>query len=659
MMRCFTGRVGRSARRMETLRESEEWYRAFFEKNIDAVLIGSPDGSVHAANEAARRMFGMTEEELIQAGRSGVTDPSDPRLQNGVETRGRTGAFKGELNLIRKDGTVFPGEISTGNFTDKNGLTKTTIIIRDITERRKAEEDLKKTEEALRRSEQDLRQLVEYLPVAMAVYSASDGKVAFVNRKFTEVFGYTLDDVPEPRNFWALGFPDEKYRAEIKTEWKRRKAERITKSLYETVPLEAKVTCKDGSARYVEASLTSLGDRDLVSFIDLTERKRVEAERNKMRNLESIGVLAGGLAHDFNNLLTAVAGNIAVAMMDLSPNDEAYKVLAEAERSSLAGRELTERLITFSKGGSPMKAIITLNKLIEEGSAKVCADSCIRCEYNLSEDLFPVIADDTQIREVMHNIVTNAKEAMPLGGTIRIETSNIHVGPQDLLPLPPGDHVRISVEDSGTGIEEEDLPRVFDPYFTTKKMGSTKGIGLGLALVHSIVKKHQGYVNVESVVNKGTTVRVYLPAYGLEREAAGKRHEVYGRPGGKILFMDDDESVRNMGVKLIARLGYEPVIAVDGGEAVKLYKEALSSGEVFDAVILDLTVRSGMGGKETFVELRSLDPHVRAVISSGYIDDPIMSNYIEYGFKDAIAKPYESGRMKEVLQKIIGGNSPS
>jgi CheY-like chemotaxis protein len=276
----------------------------------------------------------------------------------------------------------------------------------------------------------------------------------------------------------------------------------------------------------------------------------------------------------------------------------------------------------------------------------------------MSDDLFLVEIDEGQIRQVMHIILRNARDAMPQGGTVTISFENVRITREDYLPLNNGDYVKISLQDEGLGIKKEHLERIFDPYFTTKDVGSQKGVGLGLAIAYSIIKKHSGHIAVESSVGGGTTFHIYLPAYGKEvvtdKEVAEAPVEIQKRKG-KVLVMDDAKAVRDVTGAMLSYIGYDVEFARDGREAIALYREAKQSEEPFDAVILDLTVQGGMGGKEAIQLLLAVDPHIRAIISSGYSGDPIMSDYQEYGFKTAILKPYKMEELEEILERLIRG----
>ena len=383
---------------------------------------------------------------------------------------------------------------------------------------------------------------------------------------------------------------------------------------------------------------------------DVTEHERLEQELIRATRLESVGVLAGGIAHDFNNILTVVLGNVALASMDMEPNSAAARSLGEAQKATLRARDLTQQLLTFAKGGEPVRAAVQLQTVVREITTFTLHGSKVRPVFIIPDDLWPADVDKGQIGRVVQNLVINAVQAMPEGGTLTVALSNQPTDGLSRLALPPGDYVQIAITDSGVGIKAEYLPRIFDPYFT-KQAGS----GLGLAAVYSIISKHRGVIEVESQVETGSTFRIWLPAsHDLVAANAG----VLTIPQkitmkGRVLFMDDEEPIRQMAAFLLRRFGFDVVCAADGREAVAKYREAMETAQPFVLVMVDLTVPGGMGGRQAMVELRQLDPAVKAIVSSGYSSDPVLANYREHGFAGVAAKPYEMGDLARVLREVL------
>ena len=386
---------------------------------------------------------------------------------------------------------------------------------------------------------------------------------------------------------------------------------------------------------------------------DITERRRMEKELLNIQKLESIGTLAGGIAHDFNNILTVILGNISLAEMYTDP-DKISERLAEAQKASMQARDLTQQLLTFSRGGAPIKKMTSVAELLKDLAAFALRGSNVRCEFSIPDDLWPVEVDEGQMNQAISNIVIKADQVMPDGGIIKVRAENETVGAEDALPLHSGAYVKISVEDQGGGIPEADLQRIFDPYFTKDQGGS----GLELATSYSIITRHDGYITAESQVGVGTTFHIYLPAYPervLVEEEPVKEEEKLITGKGRILVMDDMDFIRELATEMLGNLGYKVTTAIDGAEAIELYKKAKESGQPFDAVIMDLTIPGGMGGKVAIQKLIEIDPEVKAIVSSGYSNDPVMAHFEEYGFKGVITKPYRINELGEILQKVIIG----
>ncbi|UCF93722.1 MAG: response regulator [Desulfobacterales bacterium] len=427
-------------------------------------------------------------------------------------------------------------------------------------------------------------------------------------------------------------------------------------------PLQkAIVSGPQGHRRDVEITsgrLTYLGKpAHLLIIRDVSARIQARQEIEKARQLESIAALSGGIAHDYNNLLTAIIGNITLAQSYLAPAAKASGLLSQALEAAMMAKNLTQKLITFSKGGEPDKTIAGVAKLVRSATEFTLSGSNVKCEYALAEDLRPVEIDQTQVGQALHNIVLNAREAMPNGGILRVTAENLNLA-QHVLPLERGSYVKISIADQGNGIPATDLSKIFDPYYSTKERGDQKGTGLGLSIGHSIIKKHGGGIAVESQIGVGTTFHIYLPAAEHEVLAMRTADETATNApvsdGGRILVMDDEKMIRELAGEILSHLGYQVDFARDGQEAVTLYQQALTSENPFDAVILDLTVRGGMGGKEAIRKLIQIDPDVKAIVSSGYSADPGITDFRKYGFRDVAAKPYTVEQLGARLTRVLG-----
>ncbi len=393
-------------------------------------------------------------------------------------------------------------------------------------------------------------------------------------------------------------------------------------------------------------------------FRDVTEKKKIDEELQRMSKLESVGILAGGIAHDFNNILAAILGNVSLARLGVKVQDEkVHKRLLDAEQAILRAKDLTQQLLTFSKGGSPIRKTTSIENILKETANFALTGSRAKCEFFISKDLFPVDIDEGQVSQVLNNLVINAQQAMPAGGTIIIRADNMVVT-QGVIEhgifLQPGRYVRISVQDHGVGIHSGHIDKVFDPYFTTKQKGS----GLGLATSYSIIKNHGGLITLESKLGSGTTFFVYLKAAKHQKKAGSrdKQGRRMMKMKGRVLLMDDEEMILRSSSEMLKNLGYEVECAAEGNGAIESYLRAQNAGTPFDVVILDLTIPGGMGGKDAMKKLLAIDPEVKVIVSSGYSNDPIMARFYKYGFKGVIAKPYIMEELGEVVMNVLRGS---
>jgi len=518
--------------------------------------------------------------------------------------------------------------------------------------------ELKQGQDILREHEMFLKEVIDIL-LGSVMISDRDGAVEYVNEGFLKVFGLSRDDLPTMDAWLRKAYPDKSLRGVVSGAWLHAAtAKKITGESIQTI--ESKITTRDGSFLEKELRFIPVHDAVITIIKDIPKKKLSEDRTPLSRNQESIETLAAGIAHDFNNLLLVILGNISLVKTSLTQEDTAFDRLIDAERACMMTKDLIQQLITFSKGGELSKRTMAIMPLVMEAARSTLGNTNIRGKYIMSDDIFPVEIDEGQIRQVIHIILRNAKEAMTQGGTVTISFENIRVGREDYLPLRDGDYVKISFQDEGSGIKKEHLERIFDPYFTTKDAGSRKGVGLGLAIAYSIIKKHNGHIAVESSVGGGTTFHIYLPAFGRElipdRELMDNTSNEMKKKKGKILVMDDAKSVRDVTGAMLTHIGYDVEFAREGREAIALYRAAKESNDPFDAVILDLSVQGGMGGKEAIQLLIEVDPQIKAIISSGFSGDPIMSEYQEYGFKTAILKPYKMEELEQVLERLIRGS---
>ena len=513
----------------------------------------------------------------------------------------------------------------------------------DVTARKRAEEEL-------RQQKKRLDSIIEGTNAGTWEWNVQTGETIF-NDRWADMIGYKLEELsPVSIDTWMehthpddLKARDEKLQKHFNEELEYYDCEcrmRHKNGQWIWILDRGKVISrsKDGRPVWMYGSLT-----------DITDRKRLEEEILKAEKLESLGILAGGLAHDFNNILTTILGNVSMAKYQASPESDIFELLSHAETASKRARSLTSQLLTFAKGGAPVKETASLGDIIKESSLFVMSGSKSICEFSIQEDLWHVDIDVGQISQVINNIVINANQAMPERGVIEITAENLIIDEANGWELKPGRYVRMSFRDEGIGISEKHLSKIFDPYFTTKHAGS----GLGLATAYSIINKHGGIITVESRMEIGSTFHIYLPA--SEKAVLEEEEEKIITGKGKILVMDDQAPLKIMLGHVLNRLGYEPEFAEDGVEAIRMVEEAKNANEPYDAVILDLTIPGGMGGKETIKKLLAIDPDIKAIVSSGYFDDPVMANFQEYGFKGRLMKPFEISPLSKVLHEVIKG----
>ncbi|RMI06573.1 MAG: PAS domain S-box protein, partial [Calditrichaeota bacterium] len=413
---------------------------------------------------------------------------------------------------------------------------------------------------------------------------------------------------------------------------------------------------RQGRERVVEVSAAPLqaveGRASGVVLVirDVTEQKKLQEELAQMQKLESIGLLAGGIAHDFNNILTGIMGNLSLARMYTGKrNRKLQNRLEEAEEACNRAKALTQQLLTFARGGEPVKEVTTVADLLTGSTLFALRGSNVRCEFDIAEDLWPAELDPGQMNQVIQNLVINADQAMPEGGILRVTARNVHLPQEGTAPLPPGKYIRISFQDQGVGISPEHLKKIFDPYFTTKQKGS----GLGLAITHSIVTRHGGYIQVTSEPQKGSTFTVYIPASEKPTRENQETKSASAPGGHTVLVMDDDETIREIYRHMLNHLECEVEVTADGAEAIERFREAHAAGRPFDVVILDLTVPGGMGGREVLEKLREIDPEVRAIVASGYSNNPVLANYSEYGFRGCITKPFNLEVLSRTLEEVL------
>ena len=639
----------------DALRESEEKFRATIEQSLEGISLIDEKGIILEWNGALESITGIARSTALGRPLWDVQEmmrKPENRTPARLE-RGRTNI----LGSLRHMDSPFVGKHQESVIYRPDGASvdiqqivypiKTAIgirlgsVIRDVTLQ-------KASQKALKQSEELYRALIETTGTGYVVIDDA-GHVLDANPEYVRLTGHGhLNDI-RGRTVFEWTAPDHQE--------KNRKAVKQCAQDGSIRNFEVDYIDKNGRITpiLINATVAEMdGTRRILTLCrDITDKKRMEENLNKSEKLESLGILAGGIAHDFNNLLTGIFGFIDVARLynTSGASDKVSVNLTKALDVFNRARALTQQLLTFSKGGLPVKKVLALPQLLTNTTNFVLSGSMVGARFSFPENLWPCEIDENQIGQVIDNIVINARQAMPTGGALVITAENVPRGSPVPAPLAPGDYVKVSVRDSGTGISREYLPRIFDPFFTTKQEGS----GLGLATAYSIIKKHEGIIEAESELGTGATFHIYLPALpsaAIETPSSGtKKH----RGEGAVLVMDDEDFVRDVAVELLKTMGYSVDTAASGAEAIEKYRAALASPTPYRFCILDLTIPNGMGGKDAVQALLSLDPSVTAVAASGYSQDPVMTDPQAFGFRDKIRKPFTKEELGEVLERVTGG----
>ncbi len=692
----FTGTLGvikdvvNLKKSQETLLRCLDYYQLLVELSNDIFFVFATDGTVLFSSASIGRILGHAPEDMAGENIIDYMHPDD--------VGGTVGSFRaaGHENRVfsalcrmrHRDRTWRSFDIRGKTVYDDSGRTMyVTAVINDITVRVQAEDDLKKAhtelenrvadrtaalsaantllqaeienrnrqEAILQSSEKKYRTLVNSID-DIVLNLDPEGTILFTNPAIQKITGYDQREIIG-RNLMEIINGEDIDTFLTALRMAGNSAPGTPARLIETIceDKELRIVRKDGSSIWVELRCRPVVDDygALMGFRgiahDITRRKLIEEEMLRQSKIESLAILAAGIAHDFNNLLTAIVGNISLAKVKMRPDDANFVILSEAENASEMAKELTQQLMAFSRGGFSAKKITPIRSLLEDTAYFVLRGSDVICEFRIDDNLWDAEIDRGQISQVIHNIILNARQAMPEGGLITLSAENEFIDGKSGLPVRSGNYIKISVEDQGSGIPDEILPRIFDPYFTTKDSGS----GLGLAISYSIVKKHDGLLTAEPKRGAGSVFTVRLPAVAAAQawppEAAGPAASA----SGKILLMDDEKIIQDMGVRLLTHLGYEVVSASNGHEAIELFKKAKEAAAPFDVVVLDLIIPDGSGADRVIDGLKEIDPGVRTIVTSGYADDPAMVRYADHGFSGALAKPFSLEELEQELVRVL------
>jgi two-component system cell cycle sensor histidine kinase/response regulator CckA len=633
----------------EALRESEERYRSLFQNNHAAMLLVDPEtAQIVDANPAACSFYGWSHEEFTRKRIFDINTLPEEQIFQEIERAKseQNQHFSFRHRLAR--GEIVDVEVFSGPIT-LNGKKLLYSIVHDITDRKQAIE-------ALRDSEEKYRTALEANPDPVVVYDI-EGKVVYFNPAFTRVFGWSLGKRLGKR--MDLFVPEENW-TETKMMIKRVLAGESFSGI------ESRRYTKGGKIIPVSISGAVLRDMDgnpvgsVINLRDISQQKNLESQLQHAQKMEAIGTLAGGIAHDFNNLLQAIQGYTELLLMRKKEGEPGFRELGEVIRASKRGAELTQELLTFSRKVESKRKPLDLNQ--EVGELRQLLErtlpKMIEVGFNLAHDLRPINADSAQLKQVLMNLAVNAKDAMPEGGKIVIETQNVTLDQefcQKYAEVKPGDYVLLSMADTGHGMEKETLQQIFDPFYTTKEVG--KGTGLGLAIVYGIVKNHDGYVMCYSRPGSGTSFRIYLPVSeaATEDEESGELLVAKSPPMGgdeTILLVDDEEFIRELGVDVLGQAGYTVLTASNGEQALEVYRNEQPH---IDLIILDL-IMPGMGGSKCLAELRKINSQARVLIASGYSPDASTKGTLEAGAAGFINKPYDNKQLLELVRKILDKN---
>jgi len=625
------------------LKTKDERFTSIMTLSPDIISIMGADGELLYNSPAAERIHGYTVEEMIGRNTLELIHPDDRETVGMAMARllAQPGAYDTvQYRYRNKNGSYTWMEAVAHNQIDNPLLQGIIVISRDISKRRQAEDDLKASEERYHR----FTSITSDYVYCCSRTTDSPYRIKWLAGAVEQITGFSQSEIEQMGCWLKVVHPDDLERIRDFLE---------SLSVGSRGVVKFRILTKAGTERWIQESCSCEagalpGELELYGTAqDITERELLHDQLLKNQKLESLGVLAGGIAHDFNNIITGIMGNISFAQIFLDAGHKSYKPLMQAEKASMRAAELAHQLLTFARGGEPVKRLISIEQLVHESVSLVLRGSNVRGNICIPEPLHAVEADEGQVSQTFNNIIINATHSMPGGGELTISASNVTLGRSNPQALSPGPYVRITFVDEGCGIPPENLKRIFDPYYSTKASGT----GLGLASAYSIISKHGGCIDATSLVGKGTTFTLYLPSTGsvYQGKESASQQTYDMKSGAHILVMDDEELIRNLAADMLTHLGYQVKTCADGAEAISLYRAARESGEPYSAVIMDLTVPGGMGGAEAAKGILEIDPQARLIVSSGYSNDAIMSEYQSHGFCAAVAKPYKVEDVGQLL----------
>ncbi len=638
----LNSKVGELRQSKHSLQQSEKRYREVLDAANDLVFVQDFQGKLIDVNQYACIRLGYTRQQLLSKSIKDLEVYLDS--QGNITEKVQSKEFRGKLfeSIYRThSGDVFHCEVNACVMEYEQD-TVVMSIVRDITSRKEAQANLDEERERLNITLKSIDDGV--------ITTNKYGEVVLMNQAAEGLTGHSQDDI--------MGKP----LAEILKVYSNKNNTPIS-NLFDRFCFEAKSNENEnlklisvkGNEYLISISGSPLKTNDdiegvVVVFRDVTDKRLLEKQMAQSQKAESLSIMAGGIAHDFNNLLGVIVGNISLAQLEDLQGGDTRGFLKEAMNASNRAKQMTQQLLTFSKGGALAKKTSSVKEIVKEAAKFTLHGSSIVCDFNFEAGEHNADVDSTQISQVINNLILNATQAMPNGGTIHTSIEKRNLSLINKYSLPEAEYILIRVKDTGSGIPEDLLAKVFDPYFTTKKTGN----GLGLASCYSIIKKHGGIMDVNSEEGKGTEFQVYLPASENNEDlSATKKIEIPAKGSGKILLMDDDLGIRKIGASILESCGYNPILATKGEEALETYQRELDKGTPYDAVILDLTIPGAMGGEETMKKLLEINPNITAIVTSGYGDDPIMSEYKNHGFAGCLKKPFDAAELTHLIRDLL------